>query len=53
MSGLMALRWTSPPFYAALKGIRRIMRHEHLWMLKLALEERARDWSLVQQALTE
>jgi hypothetical protein len=26
------------------------MRHEHLWMLKAALEEPAKDRSLVQQA---
>jgi hypothetical protein len=29
---------------------RRIMGHEHLWMLKAAVEEPAKDRSLVQQA---
>ena len=32
------------------KGFRRIMGHEHLRMLKAALDEPARDRSLVQQA---
>jgi putative transposase len=49
-SGSMALRWTAAAFDAASKGFRRIMGHEHLWMLKAALEEPARDRSLVQQA---
>jgi transposase-like protein len=49
-SGSMALRWTAAAFDAAAKGFRRIMGHEHLWMLKAALEEPARDRSLVQQA---
>lgn len=49
-SGSMALRWTAAAFAAASKGFRRIMGHEHLWMLKAALEEPARDRSLVQQA---
>lgn len=48
-SGSMALRWTAA-FDAASKGFRRIMSHEHLWMLKAALEEPAKDRSLVQQA---
>jgi hypothetical protein len=46
----MALRWTAAAFAAASKGFRRIMGHEHLWMLKAALEEPAKDRSLVQQA---
>src|SRR3954471_20795579 len=50
-SGSMALRWTAAAFDAASKGFRRIMGHEHLWMLKVALEEPARDRSLVQQAV--
>lgn len=49
-SGSMALRWTAAAFDASSKGFRRIMGHEHLWMLKAALEEPARDRSLVQQA---
>jgi transposase-like protein len=50
-SGAMALRWTAAAFEAASKGFRRIMGHEHLWMLKAALDEPARDRSLVQQAV--
>ena len=50
-SGAMALRWTAAAFDAASKGFRRIMGHEHLWMLKAALDEPARDQSLVQQAV--
>jgi len=50
-SGAMALRWTAAAFEAASKGFRRIMGHEHLWMLKAALDEPARDQSLVQQAV--
>jgi putative transposase len=49
--GSMALRWTAAAFEAASKGFRRIMGHEHLWMLKAALDEPARDRSLVQQAV--
>jgi transposase-like protein len=49
-SGAMALRWTAAAFDAASKGFRRIMGHEHLWMLKAALDEPAKDRSLVQQA---
>jgi putative transposase len=49
-SGSMALRWTAAAFDAASKGFRRIMGHEHLWMLTAALDEPARDRSLVQQA---
>ena len=49
--GAMALRWTAAAFEAASKGFRRIMGHEHLWMLKAALDEPARDRSLVQQAV--
>jgi putative transposase len=50
-SGSMALRWTAAAFEAASQGFRRIMGHEHLWMLKAALDEPARDRSLVQQAV--
>lgn len=49
-SGSMALRWTAAAFDAASKGFRRIMGHQHLWMLKAALEEPVKDQSLVQQA---
>lgn len=49
-SGSMALRWTAAAFDAASKGFRRIMGYEHLWMLKAALEEPAKDRPLVQQA---
>jgi transposase-like protein len=50
-SGAMALRWTATAFDAASQGFRRIMGYEHLWMLKAALDEPARDRSLVQQAV--
>jgi transposase-like protein len=50
-SGSMALRWTAAAFDAASKGFRRIMGYEHLWMLKAALDEPAKDRSLVQQAV--
>ena len=50
-SGAMALRWTAAAFDAASQGVRRIMGYEHLWMLKAALDEPARDRSLVQQAV--
>jgi len=49
--GSMALRWTAAAFEAASKGFRRIMGYEHLWMLKAALDEPARDRSLAQQAV--
>ncbi|WP_169981153.1 IS256 family transposase [Tautonia rosea] len=50
-SGSMALRWTAAAFDAASKGFRRIIGYEHIWMLKAALEEPAKDRSLVQQAV--
>jgi hypothetical protein len=46
----MALHWTAAAFVAASNGFRRIMAHEHLWMLTAALEEPAKGRSLVQQA---
>ena len=49
--GAMALRWTAAAFDAASQGFRRIMGHEHLWMLKAALNDPARDRSLVHQAV--
>jgi hypothetical protein len=52
-SGSMALRWTAAAFDATSKGFRRIMGHEHLWMLKAALEEPAKDRSLVRRRLPD
>lgn len=49
-SGTMALRWVAAAFDAASKNFRRVMGHEQLWMLKAALDEPARDQSLVQEA---
>jgi hypothetical protein len=46
----MALRWTAAAFAAASKEFRRIMGHEHLGMLKAALQEPGKDRSLVQPA---
>jgi transposase-like protein len=39
-SGTMALRWTAAAFASAEKNFRRVMGHQHLWMLKAALDER-------------
>lgn len=47
--GAMALRWTAAAFAAAEQNFRRIMGHEHLWMLKAALDEPDRDQHLVEQ----
>jgi transposase-like protein len=49
-SGSMALRWTPVAFDAVSQGFRRIMGYKHLWMLKAALDEPAKDRSLVEQA---
>jgi hypothetical protein len=49
-SGVMALWWTAAAFDSASKEFRRIMDHEHLWMLKAALDEPSRDQSLVNLA---
>src|SRR5262245_65111518 len=49
-SGSMALRWTAAAFDSASQGFRRIMGHEHLWMLKAGLEDPAKDRSLVPAA---
>jgi putative transposase len=49
--GAMALRWTAAAFDAASKAFRRIMGQEHLWMLKAAWDEPARDRLLAQQAV--
>jgi transposase-like protein len=48
-SGAMALRWAAAAFEAASENFRRIMGHEHLWMLKAALDEHSRDQQLVQE----
>jgi hypothetical protein len=50
-SGSMALRWTATAFDAASKAFRRIMGHQHLWMLNSALDEPAKDRSLIQKAV--
>ena len=42
-NGTMALRWTAAAFAAAEKNFRRIMGHDHLWMLKAALDETQQD----------
>jgi len=48
-NGTMALRWAAAAFEAASKNFRRIMGHEHLWMLRAALDESSRDQQLVQE----
>lgn len=48
-SGTMALRWAAAAFDAASKNFRRIMGHEHLWMLQAALDESSRDRQLAQE----
>jgi hypothetical protein len=45
----MALRWAADAFEAASQNFRRIMGHEHLWMLRAALDETSRDQHLVQE----
>jgi putative transposase len=49
-SGTMALRWTAAAFDAISEKFRRIMGHADLWMLKAALDEKAKDRSLADQA---
>jgi putative transposase len=49
-SGAMALRWTAAAFEAISEKFRRIMGHADLWMLKAALDEKAKDRSLADQA---
>jgi transposase-like protein len=44
--GCMALRWTAASFAASEKNFRRIMGHEHLWMLEAALNEPQQDQQL-------
>jgi transposase-like protein len=48
-SGIMALRWAAAAFEAASDNFRRIMGHQHLWMLKAALDEQQRDHQLAQE----
>jgi transposase-like protein len=48
-NGSMALRWTAAAFAATEKNFRRIMGHEHLWMLKAALDESPTDQQLAQE----
>ena len=45
----MALSWTAAAFDATSKGFRRIMGYEHLWMLKAALDEPAKDRELARK----
>lgn len=47
--GTMALRWAAAAFDAASENFRRIMGHQHLWMLKAALDEHANDQQLAQE----
>jgi putative transposase len=47
--GTMALRWAAAAFEAASENFRRIMGHQHLWMLKAALDEQSRDQQLAQE----
>ena len=49
-SGSMALRWAAVAFDAISKKFRRIMGYQELWMLKAALDEKAKDRLLVTQA---
>lgn len=46
--GTMALRWTAASFAASEQNFRRIMGHQHLWMLKAALDEPQQDQQLAQ-----
>ena len=50
-SGSMALRWTAVAFDAISKGFRRIMGYTHLWMLKAALDQLAKDRDLDPKAV--
>lgn len=49
-SGSMVLRWAAASLDAAAKSFRRIMGHEHLWMLKAALDESTKDRQLAKEA---
>jgi hypothetical protein len=48
-NGTMALRWAAAAFEAASENFRRIMGHQHLWMLKAALNEQTHDQQLAQE----
>ena len=48
-SGTMALRWAAASLDAASKNFHRIMGHQHLWMLKAALDESQADHKLAQE----
>lgn len=48
-NGAMALRWAAAAFEAASENFRRIMGHQHLWMLKAALDEQTHDQQLAQE----
>lgn len=48
-NGTMALRWAAASLDAASKNFRRIMGHEHLWMLKATLDESERDDQLARE----
>lgn len=47
--GTMALRWTAAAFAAAEKSFRRIMGHQHLWMLKAVLDEATNKHQLAEE----
>ncbi len=49
-SGSMVLRWAAASLDAAAKSFRRIMGHEHLWMLQAALDESTKDRQLAKEA---
>jgi hypothetical protein len=48
-SGATALRRAAAAFEAASENVRRIMGRQHLWMLRAAFDEHARDQQLVQE----
>lgn len=48
-NGTMALRWAAASLDAASKNFRRIMGHEHLWMLQATLDESQHDNQLAQE----
>jgi transposase-like protein len=48
-SGAMALRWGAAALEASAENFRRIMGHQHLWMLTATLDEHARDRLLDQE----
>ena len=45
----MALRWAAASLDAASKSFRCIMGHQHLWMLKAALDASQQDDQLAQE----